>query len=92
MNNYHAIRYYITYANEIVSLNNAEVHASNSSARKPATMVEVLRSFLSPSVRNSGTVPHVGHDCFLPHPFQFIIILAFHAIESELLRASLNIP
>jgi hypothetical protein len=56
-----------------MSLNSSEVHTSHSWARRPAKLVEVLRSFLSPSMQNSGVVPHVGHECFLPHPFQFII-------------------
>jgi hypothetical protein len=44
------------------------------SAGTPAVLTEVFHGFFEPLQVNAGRIPQLGHESFLPNPFQFIII------------------
>ena len=51
--------------------------------------VQVVIS-LSPSKNILGWYLWIGHDRLLPHNFQFIFVLSYHAVQPKLLKVSLN--
>jgi hypothetical protein len=48
------------------------------SARMRAILTEILRGFPQSLHANAGIICELGHDRFLPHPFQFSISLSTH--------------
>jgi hypothetical protein len=49
-------------------------------------VTEIFHEFPQPLWANNGTVPQLGHDCFLSHPFQFIL----HPLSYYLMLYSLD--
>jgi hypothetical protein len=48
-----------------------------------------FHDFLQSLQANAGTVPHLGHKCFLLNPFQFIIHQSpYHSMLCEMVTAS----
>jgi hypothetical protein len=54
------------------------------------TFYPVLYGFPQSLMVNSGIVPHLRHNCFLPHPFQFIIYQSLYNLLLYSLRLLCN--